>query len=105
MKILEEGTKGLNWTIEHRCTGWGNGGNGCNALLEVEKSDLKYYPGNDSVTWGGRDPAVTFQCPCCDSLTDLGLNDWPAGYRELPRYTSTDSWYEHNTVDKPVKVA
>ena len=37
MKVLEEGKK---WSIQERCTGIGNGGGGCNALLEIEKEDI-----------------------------------------------------------------
>ena len=92
MKILEPGKVGEKWTLQHRCTGWGNSGKGCEALLEVEYSDLRFFPGNDSPTWGGRDPAVSFKCPCCGKLTDLGINDRPVGYKDLPRWTK--EWQE-----------
>jgi hypothetical protein len=105
MKVLETGTKGLNWTMKHRCTGWGNSGNGCEALLEIEKSDLRYFRGVDGDSWGSRDPAVTFKCPCCSTLTDLGTNDWPKDYRNLPVYSSSSSWIEETTVDIVAKVA
>lgn len=91
MKILEAG-KSTKWSIQHRCTGWGNGGNGCEALLEIEYDDLRYFQGNNSPTWGGRDPAVSFKCPCCGKLTDIGLNDWPVGYHELQSWTK--EWQE-----------
>ena len=94
MKIIEAGRVGENWTIQHRCTAWGNGGKGCNALLELEFNDLRYYPGSGTsdMTWGYRDPAVCFKCPCCGKLTDLGLNDWPTGYKELNRWSK--EWQE-----------
>ena len=92
MKILESGRIGEKWAVQHRCTAWGNSGKGCEALLEIEFSDLRYFEGNDSPTWGGRDPAVSFKCPCCGKLTDLGLNDWPIGYKELMRWTK--EWQE-----------
>ena len=41
MKVLKPGKKGTDWTIQHACTGWGNGGKGCDAMLEVEKKDLR----------------------------------------------------------------
>jgi len=93
MKILEPGKNGkTTWSVQHRCTGWGNGGNGCEALLEIEYSDLRYFPGVPGDSWGSRDPAVCFKCPCCGKLTDLGTNDWPAGYRELQQWSKT--WQE-----------
>lgn len=106
MKVLEPGTKTLlHWTIQHRCTGWGNSGNGCDALLEIEKTDLRYFKGNDSPTWGGRDPAVTFKCPCCSTLTDIGVNDWPKDYRSLKAYHSSSKWIDEVSVDVIAKVA
>lgn len=88
MKILEPGKVGEKWTLQHRCTAWRNPGEGCNALLELEFDDLRYYPGTGGeVTWGYSDPAVSFKCPCCGKLTDLGLNDWPTGYKDLQRWT------------------
>jgi len=93
MKIIEAGKVKEKWTIQHRCTAWGNSGEGCNALLELEFDDLRYFPGTGGeVTWGYRDPAVSFKCPCCGKLTDLGLNDWPTGYKELKRWSK--SWQE-----------
>jgi hypothetical protein len=87
MKILKPGKLGKKWSIRHSCTGWGNSGVGCDALLELEYEDLRFFSGNDSPTWGGRDPAVSFKCPCCGKLTDLGMQDWPTGYRDLERWT------------------
>lgn len=88
MKILEPGkVKEEKWSIQHRCTGWGNGENGCEALLELECEDLRYYEGRE-FPWRSSEPAVSFKCPCCGNLTDLGLNDWPRGYRNLKRWTS-----------------
>ncbi len=94
MKILEPGKNGsTTWTMQHRCTGWGNGGKGCEALLELEYNDLRYFPGTGGeVTWGYREHAVCFKCPCCGKLTDLGINDWPTGYRTLKKWTK--SWQE-----------
>jgi hypothetical protein len=105
MKILEPGIRGENWTIKHRCTGWGNGGKGCNALLQVDFDDLRYYPGVPGDSWGSRDPAVTFKCPCCSELTDLGLNDWPVNYRTLKQYRSGSEWRDEITVDNTSNAA
>lgn len=98
MKVLEAGKVGEKWTIQHRCTGWGNGDGGCNALLEVEYDDLRYYGGQE-FPWRVSEPAVSFKCPCCGKLTDLGLNDWPTGYKKLPAFTS--EWRD----EKPRNVA
>ena len=87
MKIIEPGRINKKWSLQHRCTAWGNSGTGCNALLEIEYNDLRYFAGNDSLSWGGRESAVSFKCPCCGQLTDLGLNDWPTGYKNLPRWS------------------
>ena len=100
MKVLELGRTNEKWSVQHRCTGWGNAGHGgCNALLEIEFEDLRYFPGNDSPTWGGRDPAVSFKCPCCCNLTDIGVNDWPIGYKKLTRWTS--EWQDEQSCTIP----
>jgi hypothetical protein len=88
MKIIEPGKAGEKWSMQHRCTAWGNFGMGCDALLELEFDDLRYFPGTGGTeTWGYRDPAVSFKCPCCGKLTDLGTNDWPKCYKDLTRWT------------------
>lgn len=92
MKILEAGKVGEKWSLKHRCTAWGNSGKGCNALLEIEYSDLRYFPGVDGDSWGSREHAVSFKCPCCGKLTDLGLNDWPTGYKNLTPWSK--KWQE-----------
>ncbi len=94
MKILEPGKTGKVWIQQHRCTGWGYAGSGCDALLELEIDDLCFFEGTggSDMTWGYRDPAVSFKCPCCGKLTDLGRNDWPTGYKELKRWTK--EWKE-----------
>lgn len=37
MRVLKEGP---GWSIEQVCTGKGNGGGGCGAVLAVEKEDI-----------------------------------------------------------------
>ena len=89
MKVLKPGKKGTDWTIQHACTGWGNGGKGCDALLEVEKKDLRYFKGvSNPGSWGDSDPAVCFKCPVCGVITDLGLNDAPRDKHKLTTWTS-----------------
>lgn len=87
MKVLEAGKVGEKWSIQHRCTGWGNTDSGCNALLEVEYDDLRYYEGQE-YPWRSSEPAVSFKCPCCGKLTDLKHNDWPTGYWNLRAFTN-----------------
>jgi hypothetical protein len=96
MKILELGRTKEKWTLEHRCTGWGNPGHtGCDALLEIEYEDLRYFPGAYTRDVVDQDPAVSFKCPCCCNLTDLGTNDWPVGYKKLTRWTA--EWQDEQT--------
>lgn len=92
MKILEPGRVGKTWSIQHRCTGWGNYGDGCEALLELELDDLRYFPSVPGDSWGSREAAVSFKCLCCGQLTDLGLNDWPTGHQTLKPWSK--AWQE-----------
>ena len=87
MKVLKPGKDKSIWSIKHDCTGWGNGNEACGAYLEIEKSDLMYFKG---VIAENRDPKVSFQCPCCLAITDLGRNDWPNNYHELQSWPK--SW-------------
>lgn len=84
MKVLREGR---SWIIEHDCTGWGNGGKGCGALLGISREDLYYYNGVPGDSWGSKDPAVMFKCPCCGQVTDLGRNDWPRSLDTLKTWS------------------
>lgn len=84
MKVLRPGK---DYLLEHECTGYGNGGKGCGALLGISREDLRYYSGGG---YFERDPAVVFKCPCCGQTTDLGLNDWPHGASSLKRWT--EAW-------------
>jgi hypothetical protein len=68
---------------EHRCSGKGNGGNGCNSLLAVVRSDLVYWPGVQSESWGQRDASVSFKCPVCEACTDLDKQHWPQNASSL----------------------
>lgn len=92
MKVIEAGKIGEYWSIKHRCTGWGNSGKGCEALLEIDFDDLRYCTPIHSDSWGGREAAVSFKCPCCGKVTDLGLNDWPSGHHELKQWTK--EWHD-----------
>jgi hypothetical protein len=84
MKVLREGK---SWLLEHDCSGFGNGGKGCGALLGIGREDLYYFRGLPGDSWGSREAAVMFKCPCCGQVTDLGLNDWPRNVKTLKTWT------------------
>lgn len=83
MKVLK---KGKIWTVQRYCTGWGNGDNGCEALLEIEKDDLRFFE-KQEYPWVIKEAAVSFKCPCCGKVTDLGREAWPDGYEKLNPWT------------------
>lgn len=91
MKVLKAGNFGLkNWTGEYYCKG--DYGGGCQALLQVDKEDLRWYPGVSGDSWGSRDPAVCFKCPICSKISDIPRKDWPVGASSLKKWTET--WYK-----------
>jgi len=77
MKILKEGTKPEEWKLEIKCTGFGNSGGGCGAILEVVISDLVYYAGVSGDSWGSRDSAYSIKCISCGTCTDLKSEETP----------------------------
>lgn len=86
MKVLARSDFESSWFGQFRCTGEGNMNEGCNSLLEVEYSDLRYFP-EKNYSWRVQPAAVCFKCPCCGNLTDLGQADWPNDYQKLKRWT------------------
>jgi len=79
-KILEEGKS----PFEVRCTGAGNGGNGCGALVVYERDELRYYKESD---WGPKS-AVCSRCPSCGAITDLPRDQWPQNYTQLTPFST-----------------
>jgi hypothetical protein len=80
MKLIKKGRPQKGWAKEYACSGDGNGGGGCGAVLLVEKTDLfrtgrHYYDGSS-------DCFVTFACSACGVLTDV--KDYPGSTRDLP---------------------
>lgn len=71
MKVLEPGRQQKGWATEAKCTGDGNQGGGCGALLLVEEPDV--FRTMTGANYGGDspEPCATFQCPSCGVLTDL----------------------------------
>lgn len=81
MKVIKKGRPQRGWAKEHKCTGAGNGGGGCGALLLVEKDDLlrtgsHHYDGSD-------DYYVSFVCPGCGVMTDI--DDYPGDIWSLKK--------------------
>lgn len=83
MKVLKPGRKQKGWPTEAICTGEGNQGGGCGAVLLVEEPDVfKTWTGGN---YGGDspEPCATFKCPNCGVLTDL--RNFPSSkLREMP---------------------
>jgi hypothetical protein len=84
MKVLKPGREQKGWATEATCTGYGNDGGGCGALLLVEESDV--FKTQSGGGYGGDSPEefATFRCPECKVLTDL-TNFPPAKLREIKR--------------------
>lgn len=71
MKVIKKGRPQKGWAKEFECTGEGNKGGGCGALLLVEEEDIfisGYVGGNFRETG---DPAYSFACPECNVITDI----------------------------------
>lgn len=82
MKVLKKGRAQKGWAKELNCTGSGNGGGGCGALLLVEEADL--FQTSKTYMDGETDYFVTFECPSCNVLTDT--EDYKgARVRSLPK--------------------
>lgn len=69
MQILKKGRDQQGWSRKFKCTGKGNGGGGCGALLLVSEGDLYYTHSYDY--GGGHDIYVTFRCGACGVETDV----------------------------------
>jgi len=69
MKVIKKGNPHKAWTRELTCTGAGNGGEGCDAVLEVTFADI-YVTSSCDYT-GDCDHFKTFCCPCCGAETDI----------------------------------
>lgn len=83
MKTIKKG-KTLNgkWAREFKCTGEGNDGCGCGAILLVGKDDLfqtTRYCHTDV------DYFITFKCQECGIKTDISQSACPFRAIELPK--------------------
>jgi hypothetical protein len=69
VKILKPGNPGqTSWAKEYTCTGAGNGGGGCGAVLLVEKDDVFVTA---SHCRDETDYFNTFKCAQCGVRTDI----------------------------------
>ena len=72
MKVVKEGRPQEGWAEEYECTGEGNDGGGCGAVLLVEEGDLSclYSHARDETT-----AYLTFSCCQCGVKTDIWDDD------------------------------
>lgn len=68
MKVLKKGRKQNGRAKEYKCTGRGDGGGGCGALLLVEEKDVYQ---TQSSCMGETEYYQTFRCPDCKVQTDV----------------------------------
>jgi hypothetical protein len=68
MKVIKLGVP-VEWSAELTCTGDGNGGGGCGAVLLVESSDL-YRTSAETFNFTST-RCVTFRCVVCGAQTDV----------------------------------
>lgn len=69
MEIIKKGRDQKGWSEEFTCSGKGNGGGGCGAVLLVSQLDL--YSTQSSSYDGSTEYYTTFSCPCCGVETDV----------------------------------
>ncbi len=75
MKVLKrENTN--TWGTVQICTGYGNGGNGCGALLLVREEDI-FATFLDDIRTPETKFFYTFKCPICGRLTDILEDEIP----------------------------
>lgn len=82
MKVIKKGRPQKGWAKELACTGFGNGGGGCGAILLVEEGDL--YPTGSSSCDGTSETYTTFQCIACGVETDVTDSSAPRPTRKRP---------------------
>lgn len=87
MKVIKPGNGKQTYTRQVMCTGKGNPNtDGCGAVLEVTREDLRFY--NGQRRYIARPDAVVVRCPCCGGITDLEEYDWPSDYHTLEEFTT-----------------
>ena len=76
MKVIKPGDGRRGWAKQYTCTGRGNGGGGCGAVLLVEIGDLFH---TSRSCYDETDYFPTFACVECGVKTDIPEVDLPAG--------------------------
>lgn len=82
MKVLKKGRPQKGASAEFTCTGHGNRGGGCGALLLVSEFDL--YVTRSHHYDGSSESYTTFSCPLCGVETDAKTS-FPARGTRPPR--------------------
>lgn len=93
MKLIKPGRLQKGWAKEFHCTGKGNNGGGCDAVLLVERDDL--FQTHASYMGRDQDYFVTFRCCECGVLTDI--HDTGISAIHLPQYRD---WLKQRGLDK-----
>lgn len=80
MEVIKKGRVQRGWSKEFTCTGEGNGGGGCGAVLLVSQHDL--YHTHSHHYDGSSETYTTFSCPECSVETDVrNISVRPRGTR------------------------
>ncbi len=69
MKVIKKGNGQRGWSAQFTCTGAGNNGGGCRAVLQVEQADLFRTSSTDVSQC--TETFTTFRCPECRVQTDV----------------------------------
>lgn len=72
MKVIKEGSGQKGWAKKFTCTGEGNNGGGCGAILLVEAKDLF---SQTSSAMGEVTTYISFRCCQCGHTTDIWNSD------------------------------
>lgn len=75
MEVIKKGREQKGWSKKLKCTGAGNKGGGCGAILLVSIGDLycTFTQCRDET-----DTFTTFRCSCCGVQTDIKDVDRPS---------------------------
>lgn len=75
MRTLEKDLSLVDGKIEQKCTGFGNGGNGCGSTLLISENDVLVTA--DFNFDGDLERYYSFKCPICGALTDIHFSKVP----------------------------
>lgn len=69
MQVIKKGRPQKGWARQYTCTGNGNGGGGCTAVLLGEQNDI--FVTHSHHYDGSHETYNTFRCSECGVLTDI----------------------------------